>query len=346
MIIIKKAIKREPKLNLLWNCYNPIKIWVLIIDLIKSLNKTIGSSEEELKSLENEMIEIILSIVSDVEVPGILRYWLYDEINEEFKVIDLLAHLNLLSILNHAKITRTVEHIWRGTYDWSNNVGLESTITRGVLAVNFRKYYIPADTVFTMIGFNKNGTMIKYIFKLTIDVIKNSLKFKRSNHILFKLGEKIKLPTYGYVAYTDSIYLQFFIDLILLVLFSIAYWLILLYETHSRAQMETTYATITNLKAQTQTASVLSSIETNYATLQSQGETWYYRFTWMIILNTYFVSCFIQDLMIVLTYFAKGISLRLLSPNFIIVFCANLVHFILAVNLIKTYYSEYAIVVN
>ena len=116
MGIIKKAIKKEPKLNLIWCCYNPLKMWVLIIDLAKIMNRVIDSPEE-LNSLENEIVEIILSIISDVEIPGILRYWLYDEIGEGFKVIDLFAHLDLLLILNHPKIVRTVEHIWRGTYD-------------------------------------------------------------------------------------------------------------------------------------------------------------------------------------------------------------------------------------
>ena len=89
----------------------------MLIDLIQFLNTNVFTLDEDLKKLEEDVINITLAIISDIEVPGVLRNWLYDEIDEERKVIDLLAHLNLLSILNHTNIARTVEHIWRGTYD-------------------------------------------------------------------------------------------------------------------------------------------------------------------------------------------------------------------------------------
>ena len=344
MSIIKKAIKKEPKLNLIWSCYNPLKMWVLIIDLAKIMNRVIDSPEE-LNSLENEIVEIMLSIISDVEIPGILRYWLYDEIGDGVKVIDLFARLDLLLILNHPKIVRTVEHIWRGTYDWNNDGVLVSATKRGAVAVNFWKLDISDDAYMTMIGSNKNGAMIKYTFKLAIEVIKNSFKFETSNHILFKSAEKIKLPAYGYVAYTNSIYLKVYIDLILLILFSIAVWIALIYETHSRAQMETTYATITDLLTQTQTTSVLSSIETKYANLQIQGETWHYWFIWMIILNTYFCSCYIQDGLIYVTLLIKETNLMLISPSFMLMLIVNSIHLVFAILFIHNYNSEYDIVV-
>ena len=207
-------------------------------------------------------------------------------------------------------------------------MSLKSDIKNWVIVLNFKKLDIQDDAFMTMIGPNKNGAMIKYTFKLAIKVIKNSFKFERSNHILSKTAEKIKLPTYGYVAYTNSIYLKIYIDLILLILFSIAVWIILLYETHSRAQMETTYATITNLKAQTQTTSVLLSIETNYAILQSQVETWYYRFTWMKWLDFYSLSCLIQDLAIIFNSLMRGFR-RLISPSIVFIFITNIVHYTL-----------------
>ena len=107
---------------------------------------------------------------------------------------------------------------------------------------------------------------------------------------MFEEAEKSKLPTYGLVAYTDTIYLQFFIDTIILILYVIAICLLVLYETQSRRKLETTYSTIKTLQSQTQTVDVLASIETNYALLSSYGDTWIYRFKWMIVLNTYTIS--------------------------------------------------------
>ena len=199
--IMKRAIKRESKLNMFCTWYNPIKLWVLLIDLIQFLNTNVFTLDEDLKKLEEDVINITLAIISDIEVPGVLRNWLYDEIDEERKVIDLLAHLNLLSILNHTNIARTVEHIWRGTYDWNKSINLESTLSRGVISQAFRSFYVPVDIFFTTIGPKKNGSIFYYTFKLFFTVIKNSIKTNKTNHILLKETEKSKLPTYGFIAY-------------------------------------------------------------------------------------------------------------------------------------------------
>lgn len=47
--------------------------------------------------------------------------------------------------------------------------------------------------------------------------------------------------------------------------------------------------------------------------------------------------------MVVLTYIVRGISLKLLSPNFMLLITANAIHFILAINFIKVYFTEYDI---
>ena len=66
-------------------------------------------------------------------------------------------------------------------------------------------------------------------------------------------------------------------------------------------------------------------------------------FKWIIILNTYAISWLIQDLMVVITYVIRGISLKLLSPNFMLFITANWVYFILAINFIYVYFTEYNI---
>ena len=128
-----------------------------------------------------------------------------------------------------------------------------------------------------------------------------------------------------------------------MILYTVAFCLLVIYETQSRRNLEKTYSTITTLQSQTQTASVLASIETNYALLNSYGETWVYRFKWIIVFNTYAISWLIQDLMVVLTYVIRGISLKLLSPNFMLLITANLVHFIIAINFIYVYFTHYNI---
>ena len=47
--------------------------------------------------------------------------------------------------------------------------------------------------------------------------------------------------------------------------------------------------------------------------------------------------------MVVLTYVVRGISLKLLSPNFMLLITANFIHFILAINFIYVYFTQYNI---
>ena len=47
--------------------------------------------------------------------------------------------------------------------------------------------------------------------------------------------------------------------------------------------------------------------------------------------------------MVVLTYVVRGISLKLLSPNFMLLITANFVHFLLAINFIYVYFTQYNI---
>ena len=345
--IMKRIVRAPPKINVFWNWYNPLRLWVQIINVIRLFNTSVHTLEKQLQDLEDDIIEITIAIVSDVEVPGVLRYWLYDkmddEMDDERKVIDYLAHFNLLSILSVPNIARTVEQIWRGIYDSSKTVNLTSTLTRGVIAKTLRGFYIPADKFFTTIGGKSTGSSVYYTFKTLINILKSSKIKNTTESILFENTEKIKLPTYGFVAYTDSIYLQFFIDTVLLVLFTLLTYIVILYEVNARKKMEDTYSAITTLQGQTQTTSVLASIESNYADLQSYGETWLSRFKFMIVLYTYGISMFIMDLMVVLTYIVRGISIKMLSPNFMLVISADIVHWVFAIYFVIAYFSKYNI---
>ena len=79
---MKRGIKRESKLNMFSTWYNPIKLWVLLIDLNQFLNTNVFTLDEDIKKIEEDVINITLAIILDIDVPGVLRYWLYDEIDE------------------------------------------------------------------------------------------------------------------------------------------------------------------------------------------------------------------------------------------------------------------------
>ena len=95
--------------------------------------------------------------------------------------------------------------------------------------------------------------------------------------------------------------------------------------------MKDTYTNITTLSSQTQTASVISQTNNYYSTLQSTGEEWFIDFRALIVLSAFTIGLLIQDSMILLTYFARRISIKALSKSMLFLFIMDLVYSGLAV---------------
>ena len=157
---------------------------------MRQFNRSVRTLDKQLQDLEDDILKITVEIASDVEIPGVLRYWLYDEIGDGSLVIDYLAHLSLLSILDAPNIVKTVEHIWRGTYDCNKSVNLTSAFTRGLVAKTLRGLYVSGDKYFTVIGNNNSGSSIYYTFKILFHVIKSSTHRNSKGCILHEHSEK------------------------------------------------------------------------------------------------------------------------------------------------------------
>ena len=95
--------------------------------------------------------------------------------------------------------------------------------------------------------------------------------------------------------------------------------------------MKDTYTNITTLSSQTQTASVVSQTNNYYSTLQSTGEEWFIDFRALIVLSAFTIGFLIQDLMILLTYSVRKISIKALSKSMLFLFILDLVYSGLAI---------------
>ena len=80
--------------------------------------------------------------------------------------------------------------------------------------------------------------------------------------------------------------------------------------------MKDTYTNITTLSSQTQTASVISQTNNYYSTLQSTGEEWFIDLRALIVLSAFTIGFFIQDSMILLTYFVKKNKYKSLKQKY------------------------------
>ena len=99
------------------NSYNPIKLATSLIKFLRALDNAVLSMKDELKVLELRIIDLAVSIIDRIDSKSILRNWLFDDFDNELKVIDYLAQLDLIKILNLSKVSKVVELIWRGNYD-------------------------------------------------------------------------------------------------------------------------------------------------------------------------------------------------------------------------------------
>ena len=82
-----------------------------------------GSNTEsmgiDLKIIQEEVENLMIQILDDLTNIDFLRNWLFDKYTDGLKVIDLLAQLDLLRILNHNKIAKVAEQVWSGNYEQS-----------------------------------------------------------------------------------------------------------------------------------------------------------------------------------------------------------------------------------
>ena len=115
--IIKKLIKEDYMLNIFTNYHNPFRLFIMLIKMLLTFEANTESMKIDLDLLQEEIEGVMIQIIDDSESNDILRNWLFDEFAEELKIIDFLAHMELLKILNHPKIAKIAEQVWTGNYD-------------------------------------------------------------------------------------------------------------------------------------------------------------------------------------------------------------------------------------
>lgn len=116
--IMKNMMASPSFLNFIGNFYNPLRLFVAILKAFRAMNATVISMEQEFDMLEQELTTIMIKIIDEVETPGVLINWLYDDSDEALKVIDYLSQFRCYTFLNHSKIVKAVNHIFLGNYDW------------------------------------------------------------------------------------------------------------------------------------------------------------------------------------------------------------------------------------
>ena len=115
--LLNNLINQPPILNVFANTYNPIKLATSLVKFLRALDNAVLSMRDERKVLEVRIVDLTASIIDGIDSKSILRNWLFDDFDDELKVIDYLAQLDLIKILNLSKVSKVVELIWRGNYD-------------------------------------------------------------------------------------------------------------------------------------------------------------------------------------------------------------------------------------
>ena len=111
--------------------------------------------KDELKVLELRIIDLAVSIIDGIDSKSILRNWLFDDFDNELKVIDYLAQLDLIKILNLSKVSKVVELIWRGNYDGRKGGSLLNEIKTANVGEAYRMLGIELEEFITVFSLDR-----------------------------------------------------------------------------------------------------------------------------------------------------------------------------------------------
>ena len=114
---MKKLIKENYILNVFTNYHNPFRFFILFVKMLHTFDGNTESMSIDLQELQESAENLMIIIIYECSSIDILRNWLFDDFAEELKVIDFLAQMHLLKILNNSKIAKIAEQIWLGNYD-------------------------------------------------------------------------------------------------------------------------------------------------------------------------------------------------------------------------------------
>ena len=128
-----------------------------------------------------------------------------------------------------------------------------------------------------------------YSIKIFVEIVINAWKLQKVSDLKTSYRQQlVKTPTFGFIFYKESIFFQYFFEMIGATILLISTFVIFILEIKSRRDLRLTYATISSLSDATQ-------INIQYSNLDSYGYDWYIRFRALVIINTIMICFFIQD---------------------------------------------------
>ena len=161
-ILLQNLLQQPQPINIIWNSYNPLRLITIWIKLLRIFDRIVPAMNGKIKVLEEALIDVAINIIDEINSLSALRNWLYDDLDEELKVIDYFAQLDLIRLLNLPKITQISLLIWIGIYGYANALDLANGIKFSLLGRVFRSLDVDLDSFLAVIGKGKFGNLVYY----------------------------------------------------------------------------------------------------------------------------------------------------------------------------------------
>ena len=145
-ILLQNLLQQPQPINIIWNSYNPLRLIIIWIKLFRLLDRIVPAMNGKIKILEDALIDVAIDIIDEIDSLNVLRNWLYDDLDEELKVIDYFAQLDLIRLLNLPKITQISLLIWNGIYGYAIALDLASGIKFSIIGRVFRSLDVDLDS--------------------------------------------------------------------------------------------------------------------------------------------------------------------------------------------------------
>ena len=118
MTISNYDLLNSPTSRLFWITENPLKIALLIVNIIWKIKNRFIVLEAEWKALIKIYTKLILAIIENIKDSNDFQQLMYDHWHNKSQVLDLIAQNKLWSVLQNAKVDLILENIWSGPYEY------------------------------------------------------------------------------------------------------------------------------------------------------------------------------------------------------------------------------------
>ena len=104
--------------RLLWITENPLKITVLIVNMVWKIKSRFIVLEAEWKSLIKTYTNLIIAIIENIKDSNEVQQLMFDHCYNKYQVIDLIAQNNMWSVLQNPRVDLILDSIWNGPYEF------------------------------------------------------------------------------------------------------------------------------------------------------------------------------------------------------------------------------------